>query len=185
MAPPQLLTVQPEDVLTFWRDAGPDRWFRKDEAFDRDFRDRFLGAHEAALSGELDAWTEQADGALALLILLDQFPRNAFRGTPRMFESDAKARAVARQAVQAGFDMALDARLRNFFYLPFAHSEELADQDRGVELTRKLGDEFLRYAILHRGIIEKFGRFPHRNAVLGRATTPEEQQFLDDGGFVG
>jgi uncharacterized protein (DUF924 family) len=185
MAPPQLLTVQPEDVLTFWRDAGPDRWFRKDEAFDRDFRDRFLGAHEAALRGELDAWTEQADGALALLILLDQFPRNAFRGTPRMFESDAKARAVARQAVQAGFDMALDARLRNFFYLPFAHSEELADQDRGVELTRKLGDEFLRYAILHRGIIEKFGRFPHRNAVLGRATTPEEQQFLDDGGFVG
>jgi uncharacterized protein (DUF924 family) len=172
MAPPQLLTVQPEDVLTFWRDAGPDRWFRKDEAFDRDFRDRFLGAHEAALRGELDAWTEQADGALALLILLDQFPRNAFRGTPRMFESDAKARAVARQAVQAGFDMALDARLRNFFYLPFAHSEELADQDRGVELTRKLGDEFLRYAILHRGIIEKFGRFPHRNAVLGRATTP-------------
>jgi uncharacterized protein (DUF924 family) len=185
MAPPQLLTVQPEDVLTFWRDAGPDRWFRKDEAFDRDFRDRFLGAHEAALRGELDAWTEQADGALALLILLDQFPRNAFRGTPRMFESDAKARAVARQAVQAGFDMALDARLRNFFYLPFAHSEELADQDRGVELTRKLGDEFLRYAILHRGIIEKFGRFPHRNAVLGRATTPEEQQFLDDGGFAG
>jgi uncharacterized protein (DUF924 family) len=185
MAPPQLLTVQPEDVLTFWRDAGPDRWFRKDEAFDRDFRDRFLGAHEAALRGELDAWTEQADGALALLILLDQFPRNAFRGTPRMFESDAKARAVARQAVQAGFDMALDARLRNFFYLPFAHSEELADQDRGVELTRKLWDEFLRYAILHRGIIEKFGRFPHRNAVLGRATTPEEQQFLDDGGFVG
>jgi uncharacterized protein (DUF924 family) len=185
MAPPHLLTVQPEDVLTFWRDAGPDRWFRKDEAFDRDFRDRFLGAHEAALRGELDAWTEQADGALALLILLDQFPRNAFRGTPRMFESDAKARAVARQAVQAGFDMALDARLRNFFYLPFAHSEELADQDRGVELTRKLGDEFLRYAILHRGIIEKFGRFPHRNAVLGRATTPEEQQFLDDGGFVG
>jgi uncharacterized protein (DUF924 family) len=185
MAPPQLLTVQPEDVLTFWRDAGPDRWFRKDEAFDRDFRDRFLGAHEAALRGELDAWTEQADGALALLILLDQFPRNAFRGTPRMFESDAKARAVARQAVQAGFDTAVDVCLRNFFFLPFAHSEELADQDLGVELTRKLGDEVLRYAILHRGIIEKFGRFPHRNAVLGRATTPEEQQFLDDGGFVG
>ncbi|MDB5872664.1 MAG: hypothetical protein JWQ07_2106 [Ramlibacter sp.] len=173
------------DVLDFWRDAGPKRWFRKDSAFDHSFRSRFLGAHEAAARGEFDDWAQEAPGALALLILLDQFPRNAFRGTARMFESDAMARAVARQAVQAGFDAQVEADLRNFFYLPFMHSEQLADQDLAVELTRKLGDDPLRFALLHRGIIEKFGRFPHRNALLGRATTPEEQRFLDDGGFAG
>jgi uncharacterized protein (DUF924 family) len=185
MTPSPLLSVSAADVLGFWREAGPARWFRKDAAFDRRFRDRFLGAHEAALRGELDAWAHDADGALALLILLDQFPRNAFRGTPRMFESDAKARVIARQALEAGFDTQVDEALRNFVYLPFMHSEELADQDRAVELTRKLGDEPLRYAVLHRDIIERFGRFPHRNAVLGRATTPQEQRFLDDGGFAG
>jgi len=135
--------------------------------------------------GELDGWANDAQGALALLILLDQFPRNAFRGTARMFETDTKAREIARQAVHAGSDQAFDAPLRNFFYLPFMHSEQLADQDLGVQLARTLGDEPLRYAILHRDIIEKFGRFPHRNALVGRATTPEEQRFLDDGGFAG
>ena len=180
-----LLGATRADVLAFWREAGPSRWFRKDDAFDEQFRTRFLAAHDAALRGELDDWAGDADGALALLILLDQFPRNAFRGTPRMFESDTKAMTVALQAVEAGFDEKVDASLRNFFYLPFMHSEQLADQDRGVELARKIGDEPLRYAILHRDIIERFGRFPHRNAVLGRATTPEEQRFLDDGGFAG
>lgn len=185
MPPSQLLTLQPDDVLAFWREAGPDRWFRKDEAFDNEFRARFLGGHEAAMRGELDAWAQDAAGALALLILLDQFPRNAFRGTPRMFESDAKAREIARLALEAGFDRATDTELRNFFYLPLQHSEALADQDLSVELTRKLGGEPLRYAIMHRDIIEKFGRFPHRNRVLGRTTTPQEQRFLDDGGFAG
>ena len=180
-----LLSATAADVLGFWREAGPARWFRKDAAFDQQFRDRFLGAHESALRGDLDGWADAPDGALALLILLDQFPRNAFRGTPRMFESDAKAREVARRALKESFDMQVDEALRNFFYLPFMHSEELGDQDRAVELTRKLGDEPLRYAILHRDIIERFGRFPHRNAVLGRATTPQEQRFLDDGGFAG
>ena len=179
-----LLGATRADVLAFWREAGPSRWFRKDDAFDEQFRTRFLAAHDAALRGDLDEWSGDAEGALALLILLDQFPRNAFRGTPRMFESDEKARAVAQQAVEAGFDEQTDASLRNFFYLPFMHSEQLADQDRAVELARKIGDEPLRYAILHRDIIEKFGRFPHRNAVLGRATTPQEQRFLDDGGFA-
>ena len=180
-----LLTATPADVLAFWREAGPSRWFRKDTAFDEQFRTRFIHAHEAALRGELDDWAQDADGALALLILLDQFPRNCFRGTPQMFESDTKALAIARKAVDAGFDMQVDEALRNFFYLPFMHSEQLADQDLAVELTRKLGDEPLRYAILHRDIIERFGRFPHRNAALGRSTTPEEQRFLDDGGFAG
>jgi len=182
---PSLLTVQPKDVLAFWREAGPSRWFRKDEAFDHEFRTRFMGAHDAALYGELDEWAQDAAGALALLILLDQFPRNAFRGTPRMFESDAKAREIARLAVQAGYDTQAEPELRNFFYLPFMHSEDLADQDLGVQLARGLGDDALRWAVIHRDIVEKFGRFPHRNAVLGRSTTPEEQRFLDDGGFAG
>jgi uncharacterized protein (DUF924 family) len=185
MPPSQLLTAQPEDVLGFWREAGPSRWFRKDSVFDSEFRARFHAAHEAALRGELDTWAQDCNGALALLILLDQFPRNCFRGTPRMFEGDEHARAIAIRAVQAGFDEAVETPLRNFFYLPFMHSEFLPDQDLGVTLTSKLGDEALRYAIMHRDIIQKFGRFPHRNTVLGRSTTPEEQRFLDDGGFSG
>ncbi|HSI54857.1 MAG: DUF924 family protein [Ramlibacter sp.] len=175
----------PQDVLDFWREAGPSRWFRKDEAFDQQFRARFLDAHDSALRGDLDTWAADAQGALALIILLDQFPRNAFRGSPRMFESDAKARETARQAVAAGFDLQVETELRNFLYLPFMHSEQLADQDRAVELAGKLSAESLRYAVMHREIIEKFGRFPHRNAVLGRSTTPDEQRFLDEGGFAG
>ena len=180
-----LLTVQPEDVLAFWRDAGASRWFRKDDAFDDEFRTRFLGAYEAARRGDLDDWAQDARGALALLILLDQFPRNAFRGTPGMFETDAKAREMARAAVRAGYDSQATTDLRNFFYLPLMHSEDLTDQDAAVQLARSLGDDALRWAVIHRDIIEKFGRFPHRNAVLGRTTTPEEQRFLDDGGFAG
>jgi uncharacterized protein (DUF924 family) len=185
MAPAKLLSVQPRDVLAFWREAGPSRWFRKDETFDKEFRDRFLPAHEAAARGEFDGWAQDSSGALALLILLDQFPRNAFRGTARMYESDEKARDTARRAIEAGFDKTVEPDLRNFFYLPLMHSEQLTDQDTAVELARGLGGEALRYAILHRAIIEKFGRFPHRNAVLGRTTTPEEQKFLAGGGFAG
>jgi uncharacterized protein (DUF924 family) len=184
MQRPQLLSVTSADVLAFWREAGRERWFRKDDAFDIEFRERFLAAHEAAMRGELDDWTGDADGCAALLILLDQFPRNAFRGTARMFESDGKARAVARLAIAAGFDKAV-ADLAHFFYLPYLHSEDLRDQDLGVELTRKLGDDPHRFAVIHREIIEKFGRFPHRNPLLGRETTPQEQRFLDEGGFAG
>ena len=180
-----LLSANASDVLAFWREAGPSRWFRKDAAFDNRFRERFQHAHEDAARGCLDAWAVSADGALALLILLDQYPRNSFRGTARMFATDANARGVACAAIAAGLDAQVDAQLRNFFYLPFMHSELASDQDRAAELARPLGGEAFRFALMHRDIIEKFGRFPHRNEVLGRSTTPDEQRFLDQGGFAG
>jgi uncharacterized protein (DUF924 family) len=182
---PDSTHFQPGDVVRFWRDAGPSRWFKKDDEFDRAFRDRFLPAHEAAARGDLDGWMDTAEGALALCILLDQFPRNAFRGSARMFATDPKAREIARAAVNAGFDTQVDEPLRQFFYLPFEHSESLQDQDVALELMSRLDAESRRWALLHRDIIVRFGRFPHRNAVLGRTTTPEEQRFLDDGGFSG
>ena len=175
----------PADVLQFWREAGPGRWFLHDEAFDTAFRERFLAAHEAALAGELADWSTSAEGALALVLLLDQFPRNAFRGTPRMYASDAQARAIADAALARGFDAQVEAPLRQFFYLPFMHSEHLADLERCVALNRAEGGESLRYALHHRDIVQRFGRFPHRNAVLGRVSTPQEQRFLDEGGFRG
>jgi uncharacterized protein (DUF924 family) len=182
---PESHDFQPGDVIAFWRDAGPSRWFKKDEAFDREFRDRFIASHEAAARGDLDNWQRSPDGALALCILLDQFPRNSFRGSPRMFATDAKARDIARSALQSGFDQQTDQELRQFFYLPFMHSEQLADQELCVQLTAPLGEDSAKYARMHRDIIARFGRFPHRNPVLGRDTTPEEQRFLDEGGFGG
>jgi uncharacterized protein (DUF924 family) len=185
MTAPSTMSTQPRDVVTFWRDAGPHRWFRKDAAFDAEFRERFLPAHEAAAAGRLAPWEATAEGALALLLLLDQFPRNAFRDTPRVYATDAQARDVAQRAVERGFDKATEPALRNFFYLPFMHSEQLADQERCVELSADAGEETRRYALHHRDIVRRFGRFPHRNAVLGRASTAEEQQFLAEGGFAG
>lgn len=176
-------TVTPQAVVAFWQKAGPQRWFEKDADFDREFRDRFLKAHEEAAAGRLDAWSSEPEGALALLILLDQFPRNAFRNSPRMYATDALARGHADRAVQAGFDELVDPSLRFFFYLPFAHSERLEDQERSVELHERIG--FTEHAVEHRDIVRRFGRFPHRNAILGRTTTPEEQAFLDAGGFSG
>jgi uncharacterized protein (DUF924 family) len=177
--------MNPQDVVAFWKDAGRERWFRKDEAFDEEFRLRFLPAHEAAARGELDGWASTPEGALALLILLDQFPRNCYRATPRMFATDAKAREIARAAHGAGFDQQVDTELRGFFYLPFMHSELMADQDESVKLNESASEESLRYAKHHRAIIQRFGRFPHRNVVLGRESTPEEQTFLQEGGFAG
>jgi uncharacterized protein (DUF924 family) len=177
--------IEAAAVVAFWRDAGPKRWFSKNAAFDAEFRDRFLAAHEAAARGELQAWEADPAGALALAILLDQFPRNAFRDTPRMFATDAQARAVATRAIDAGLDAAIEAPLRLFLYLPFEHSESLADQQRSLVLLRALGPELMKHAQQHHDIVARFGRFPHRNAVLGRATTADEQQFLDGGGFRG
>jgi uncharacterized protein (DUF924 family) len=177
--------MNPAEVVSFWREAGPSRWFRKDEVFDAQFRDRFLTAHEAAVAGALAAWESQAESCLALLILLDQFPRNAFRGSPRVFASDAAALALAHRAVARGFDQQTEQALRNFFYLPFMHAESLADQERAVALATPLGGDALRFAVLHRDIVARFGRFPHRNALLGRTSTPEEIRFLAEGGFAG
>jgi uncharacterized protein (DUF924 family) len=177
--------VTPDDVVSFWQQAGPSLWFTKDADFDRLFRDRFLPAYDVASRGELDDWPTTANGALALLILLDQFPRNAFRDTPRVYESDARARDVADRVVAAGLDSEIGVELRGFIYSPLHHSEFLVDQERAVALSRALGDDALRDAERHRDIIRRFGRFPHRNAILGRVMTAEEQDYLDQGGFAG
>jgi len=178
-------SIGPDAVLAFWRAAGPDKWYTKDDAFDADIRARFLGAYEAAAAGRL-AWDETPEGALALVIVLDQFPRNMFRGSARAFAADPLARKVATRAIDRGFDQRFAVPERCFFYLPFEHSELLADQERCVALNRASGDaDGVKWAELHADIIRRFGRFPHRNRVLGRVTTPEEQAFLDDGGFAG
>ncbi len=174
-----------EAVLAFWRAAGPDKWFAKDAAFDAEIREKFLATYETAAAGAL-AWDGDPEGALALLIVLDQFPRNMFRASARAFAADPLARAVATRAIARGFDQGIAVAERGFFYLPFEHSEDPADQERCVALNRATGDaEALKWAEVHADIIRRFGRFPHRNKVLGRATTPEEQAFLARGGFAG
>ncbi len=185
---PRAVTPTPAQaalVVDFWREAGYARWFAKDPEFDRRFRERFLSLHEAAARGELSDWLASADGALALLILLDQFPRNAFRGTPCMYATDPLARRIADAAIAAGHDRAVDPAMQLFFYLPFAHSEDLADQDRSAQLARRIGQPSLGFAEHHRDLVRRFGRFPHRNSILGRPMRPEEQRFLDAGGFAG
>ena len=183
MSPTDLSAAR--DVTGFWRNAGPERWFAKNDAFDAEFGNRFLTPHEAAARGELDHWADEPEGALALLVLLDQFPRNTFRGQARTFATDAKALGIARAAIEAGLDQKIDDELRRFFYLPFMHSESLADQERSVELNAALDANTQRFAVLHRDIIARFGRFPHRNKLLGRTSSAEEQRFLDEGGFAG
>jgi uncharacterized protein (DUF924 family) len=176
----------PDDVLAFWREAGPDRWFNEDADFDSAVAARFCTLWQAAANGKLSTWEETPASALALTIVLDQFPRNMFRGNARSYASDALARAVAERAVARGFDGVLPHAERQFLYLPYMHSEKLSDQERCLELARAYGDdEFTRYAELHADIIGRFGRFPHRNTVLGRITTVDEQAFLDGGGFAG
>ncbi len=153
-------------------------------AFDAELRERFLATHEAAAAGRLSVWEDTAEDALALVIALDQFPRNMFRGTARAFSTDALALAAARRAIGRGFDLKTPMPERNFFYLPFEHSENLADQERCVALTEATGDaEAVKWAKVHLDVIRRFGRFPHRNAALDRASTPEEIAFLGDGGF--
>ncbi|WP_184407762.1 DUF924 family protein [Xanthomonas sp. 3075] len=177
---------QADVVLAFWELAGSARWFTHNDAFDANFRQHFSEQHFAAARGEYAHWMERAEDALALLILLDQFPRNAFRGSAHSYATDGLALHYAKQAVADGFDQQVSAQLRLFFYLPFEHAEDLHEQARAVQLITALDDaETTHWAVEHQQIIQRFGRFPHRNAVLGRETTAEEQQFLDDGGFAG
>lgn len=175
----------PGEVVRFWRDAGPRAWFSKDETFDGRCR-AFEKAHHAAARRELGDWEHQAEGALALVLLLDQIPRNVFRNSPHAFATDRLAQSVARRAIAMGFDAATEVELRAFFYLPLEHAEDLAAQDDCLRLMSALGNEdYTRYARLHRDIIERFGRFPHRNVILGRTSTAEELTFLAEGGFAG
>lgn len=179
-----------DEVIAFWLESGPNKWFAHDEAFDAQIRTRFEALHFSASRGEHADWAQTPMGALALLILVDQFPRNMWRGSAHAYATDPLARAVAEAAVDQGLDQAVEPALRPFFYLPFEHSERLQDQDRAVKLCEALCDaagdaDTLRWAKVHRDIVARFGRFPHRNAAMGRKTTAEEQEFLDEGGFAG
>ncbi len=183
----------PEEVLAFWfgREGEEgygefrEAWFFKDPDFDREIRDRFEDVYEEAIAGELEAWKEEARSCLALIVVLDQFPRNMFRGDARMYAADGLALAAARHAVEQAYDRELPPFQRMFVYLPFEHSENLEDQRFSVELFRRLAEEtgsedLVVYALRHLRIVERFGRFPHRNEILGRRTTPEEAKFLEE-----
>lgn len=178
------MTNSPQDILAFWREAGPEKWFKKDEAFDAEIAGRFSVLHGAAVQGAHDAWAENGDGALALILVLDQFSRNLHRGSALAFAGDAKALEIAKTALVRGDDRSVPKDLQIFFFMPFKHSERLADQRTAIALTHAMQNaHFLKYAHIHHGVIRRFGRFPHRNAVLGRHTTPAEKMFLEAGGF--
>jgi len=179
------MAATPDGVLAFWFAPGmEERWFKKDPAFDEEVRTRLLPLYEQAVAGHLDRWGESARGALALVILLDQVPRNLFRGDPRAYATDAKALAVTKRALQEGLDTTLRQVERMFLYLPLEHCEDLDDQELCVMLARALDEnpEWHDYAVRHRDVVARFGRFPHRNAILGRPDTPEEQAFLKEPG---
>ena len=184
----------PQEILAFWfRDAARNRWFVRDAAFDGEIRAQFRTEIAAAAEGRLEAWERTPEGSLALVLLLDQFPRNIHRDSPRAFAADGRARAVASGAIARGFDRQFADDRRLFFYLPFEHSEDPDDQRRAVALIRQFteeqqgeararAEEYLDYAVRHERVIERFGRFPHRNAILGRPSTPEEEDFLTQPG---
>ena len=182
-----------EDVLAFWfgREDEPgygefrEAWFRKDSVFDQEVRERFGELYERAAAGDLDGWKGDARSCLALVILLDQFPRNMFREDPRTHATDAMALEISKDAVERGYDRELAPLERSFVYMPFMHSESLEDQRRSVELFEAMGtagENNAEYAVAHREIVERFGRFPHRNEILGRESTPEEVEFLKQPG---
>lgn len=173
-----------QDVLSFWfRELEQEAWFRKSDVTDALVRDRFLPVYEMLAGAPVGEALSSPQRALASVIVLDQFSRNMFRGSPKSFAADPVARDIALGAVERGYDQVFDVNGRAFFYLPFEHSEDLADQDRSVALFTPLGDEsYTQYAIAHRDIIARFGRFPHRNTVLGRASTAEELEFLTQPG---
>ncbi len=179
-------TTDPQTIIDFWREAGESAWFTKDAAFDDTVARRFGDIYERAAAGELDDWAETANGALALVILLDQFPRNMFRGSAKAFSTDAKAKAIGERALARGDHETVAEDLNAFLAMPYMHSEDLADQETGLMWMEKIGNEAnVKSAREHRDIIADFGRFPHRNPVLERQTTDEERTFLVAGGFSG
>ncbi|WP_284265977.1 DUF924 family protein [Roseicyclus amphidinii] len=173
------------EVLTFWEEAGPEAWYRQDASFDRTIRDRFGTLWDSAATGACDTWARGPRGALALIVLLDQFPRNMFRDSPLAFATDPSALRIASLVLSRGWDLKINGPLRQFFYMPFMHSEHLTDQDRSVRLmkARMEGTDNLLHARAHREVIRRYGRFPYRNAALGRASTPAEEAFLSGGGY--
>ena len=178
--------MRPEDVSSFWEQAGESRWFFKDAAFDGALKARFGEALARARAGEFDEWGESPEGALGLVILLDQISRNIHRGSPLAFAADARALRLAKQWVGQGFHWRLPAPRAQWFILPFEHAEDLDAQRRGVSLFRSMGlSGQAHWAQIHLDIIARFGRFPHRNPVLGRVSTPGEVEFLKAGGFAG
>lgn len=180
--------MQPAEIVGFWCDeCKPEEWYTQSDDLDASIRDRFGAAVDVAQDGGFTEWEDSAEGVLALLLLLDQFSRNIFRGDGRSFAGDARARALTRHAVARDFDQAYPMPERQFFLMPLMHSEHLADQDEGIALMQeRLGPEGAKnvlHARAHREIIARFGRFPYRNAALDRKTTPQEQDFLDAGGY--
>lgn len=171
-------------VLTFWfTESQPRQWFAKDAAFDDEIARRFAGLHARAAARELSDWETHADGALALVVVLDQFSRNLFRDAPQAFAQDFQALGIAKRAIERGFDQEVDETRRSFFYLPFEHSEDLSEQERSIALFDALGNKgLLEWAQKHKIIIERFGRFPHRNKVLSRVSNDEELAFLTQDG---
>lgn len=176
--------ITPTSIIDFWTEAGPARWYAKDDRFDYIFRERCKAAHWNAAARRLDDWMETPPGALALMILLDQYPRNCFRGTAHQFATDSLALSLAKDAVARAYLSEFEPDLRQFLLLPYMHSEALADQDALLPLCAEMPDT-LRFAHIHRDIIVQFGRFPHRNACLGRETSAQETAFLESGGFSG
>ncbi|MCB1557920.1 MAG: DUF924 domain-containing protein [Alphaproteobacteria bacterium] len=175
-----------QDVLHFWfEETVPSQWFQVSDVFDEMVRDRFSGLYQMALNGVCDEWARDVDGALALVLIFDQFPRNMFRDLPQSFATDDRARDVSRKVIDLGYDHLVGVAKRRFFYLPFEHSEDIEDQKTSLILFEKMRDEeplSYDYALRHYKIIERFGRFPHRNSILGRENTAEERQFLDEYG---
>lgn len=176
-------------ILSFWlEEIGPDGWYETSDAVDARIRQDFLGLWQAAVAGELDDWMCWADGALALLVLLDQFPRNMFRGDAAAFRADPLALRMAKQAISLGHDRKTPEPQRQFFYLPLMHSEKLADQERCIRMIMmgmpEFGEDNIEHAVKHREVIRKFGRFPSRNAALGRADSDAELAYRANGGYM-
>jgi len=178
------MEVNPQDVLHFWfEEAEPEQLFEKDVAFDAEIRARFAGTHEAAARGELASWRDTPEGRLAEIIVLDQFSRNLFRDDPRAFACDGMALVLAQEAIRAGADRDMPPARRVFLYMPFMHSESRVIHVEAERLFRQPGLENNHaFELKHKAIIDRFGRFPHRNRVLGRASTPEELAFLEQPG---